>query len=70
MYKVSSRLSPPLFSDTFKRKNSHLYNLPHGSQFSRPLVTNVFHETESISYVGIYHILPRDILLLINNYLV
>ena len=70
MCKVSSRMSPPLFSDVFKRKSSRLYNMPHDSQFSRPLVKNVFHETESISYVGIYHILPRDILLLTNNYLV
>ena len=70
MCKTSSRLAPPLFSDIFERKNSRLYNMPHDSQFSRPPVKNVFHETEIISYVCIYHILPTDIQLLANNYLV
>ena len=70
MCKANSRLAPPLFSNISKRKNSRLYNMPHDSPFSRPLVKNVFHETEIISYVCIYHILPTDVQLLTNNYLV
>ena len=60
MYKVSNRLSPPIGSNIFTQKNCHLYNLRLNSQFSRPLVRSVFHETESISYLGpvIWDILP------------
>ena len=60
MYKVSNGLSPPFISDIFKHKNSHPYNLPHVSQFFRPLLKTVFHGTKSISYLGsvIWDILP------------
>ena len=54
MYKASNGLSPPLISDIVKPKNRHLYNLRHYSQFSRPLVKNVFRGTENISYLGKY----------------
>ena len=42
-----------------KNKNRYPYNLRHDSHFSRPLVKTVFHETESISYLGP---VKRDIL--------
>ena len=60
MYKASNGLSPPIVSNIFTQKNCHPYNLGLNSQFSRPLVSSVFHGTESISYLGpvIWDILP------------
>ena len=52
MYKVSNGLSPPIVSNIFKQKDCQPYNLRLDSQFSRPLVRSVFHETQSISYLG------------------
>ena len=49
MYKVSNGLSPPIVSNIFKQKDCQPYNLRLDSQFSRPLVRSVFHETQSIS---------------------
>ena len=53
MYKVSNGLSPPVVSNIFKKSNCYPYNLQLNSAFSRPLVRSVFHETESISYLGL-----------------
>ena len=54
MCKVSNGLLPPLVRNVFTQKNSHSYNLP--------LVTSVFHGTESISYLGpvTWDILPDN----------
>ena len=60
MYNISNEPSPPVVSNIFTQQNSHPYNLRLNSQFSRPAVRSVFHETESISYLGpvIWDILP------------
>ena len=34
----------------FEPKAEHPYNLPYISQFSAPLVSTVFHGTESVSF--------------------
>ena len=52
MYKVSDEQSPPLVSNIFRKKISHLYNLPLNSQCSRSLIRSVSYGTESISYLG------------------
>ena len=60
MFKVSNSLSPHILSNIFTQKNCQPYNLRLNSQFFRPLLRSVFHETESISYLGpvIWDILP------------
>ena len=52
MFKFYNGLSPSLMNNIFKSKVENLYNLKHVSQFSRPMVKSVYHETESISYLG------------------
>ena len=65
MYKASNGLSPPIVSNIFIQKNCHPYNLGLNSQFSRPLVSSVFHGTESISYLvqlsGIFFLIVTKI---------
>ena len=60
IYKVSSRLSPPVVSNISSQKNCHPCNLRLNSHVSRPLIRSGFHGTESISYFGsvIRDILP------------
>ena len=52
MFKFYNGLSPSLMNNIFKSKVENLYNLKHVSEFSRPMVKSVYHETESISYLG------------------
>ena len=68
MFKVSNGLSPPIVSNIFTQKNSHPYNLPLNSQFSRPRFRSVFQGTESISYLGpvIWDIFPDSYKNLLN----
>ena len=56
-------LSPPLIGNIFKLKAEKSYNLRQVSEFSRPMVKSVYHETESISCIGpkIWNILPEKI---------
>ena len=51
MYKACKGLSPSITTELFKKKNEHLYNLRHNSQFTIP-VNSVYHETESVSFLG------------------
>ena len=49
MIRFYNGLSPPLMKNIFKLKVENPYNLRHVSEFSRPMVKSVYHETESIS---------------------
>ena len=51
MYKVNNELLRPLVSIIFTQNKSHPYNLRLNSQFFR-LLRSVFHQSESISYLG------------------
>ena len=50
-------------SNMFKSKAGNSYNLRQVSEFSRPMVKSVYHETGTISYVGpkIWDILPEKL---------
>ena len=63
MLKFYNGLSPSLMNNIFKSKVENLYNLKHVSEFSRPMVKSVYHETESISYLGpeIWDMLPEKL---------
>ena len=41
-----------IMNNIFKLKADNSYNLRQVSEFSRPMVKSVYHETESISYLG------------------
>ena len=50
MNKISNGLSTPLTKDIFPI-NRNPYNLRQNSQFSRPPINTVCHDTEGISYI-------------------
>ena len=52
-------MSPPIFSELFRRRDI-IYNLQSNSSFAVPNVKSIFHECESISYLGpkIWDIVP------------
>ena len=63
MLRFYNGLSPPLMNNIFKLKAENSYNLRQASEFFRPMVKNVYHRTESISYLGpkIWDILPEKL---------
>ena len=60
MFKVSKNLAPSQMHEVFKLKYQLQYNLGYNSLFSRTLVTSVYKDTESLSFLGpqILDILP------------
>ena len=58
IFKFYKGLSSPIMDNVFKLKAENPYNLRQVSEFSRPIVKTVYHETESISYLepkyGVY----------------
>ena len=62
MFKVSRSISPPIFSELFRRRDI-CHNLRSNSNFAVPNVKSVFHGSESISYLGpkICDILPSEL---------
>ena len=50
-------------NNIFKLKTENSYNLRQVSEFSRPMIKNVYHGTESISYLGpkVWDILPEKL---------
>ena len=63
MFRFYNGLSPPLMNNIFKLKTENSYNLRQVSEFSRPMIKNVYHGTESISYLGpkVWDILPEKL---------
>ena len=63
MFKSCKGLSPPIMDNVFKLKTEIPYTLRQVSEFSKPIVKTVCHETESISYLGpkIWDILPEKL---------
>ena len=63
MFSFYNGSSPPLMNNIFKLRTENPYNSQHVSEFSRPMVKNVYHGTESISYLGlkIWDILPEKL---------
>ena len=60
MFKISKKQAPPQMYEIFKLKDQPQYNLRYNSWFSRPLVTSVYKDTESLSFLGpkLWDILP------------
>ena len=60
MFKISKNQAPPQMYEIFKLKDQPQYNLRYNSWFSRPLVTSVYKDTESLSFLGpkLWDILP------------
>ena len=52
MFKINRGISSSIMKGIFEPKAEHPYNLRCISQFSSPLVSTVFHGTESISFFG------------------
>ena len=51
MFKVSNKLTAPLFNEIFVKRNN-AYNLCKPSEFVRSKVRSIFNGKESISYLG------------------
>ena len=62
MFKINKSISLSITKGIFDSKGEHRYNLRCISQFSAPLVSTVFHGTESISFFGskIWILLPEN----------
>ena len=62
MFKVRHKLLPEIISDIFMERTGNQYNLRNRPDFITPHVQSVFHETESISYLGlkIWNIVPEE----------
>ena len=62
MYKVSKRIAPTIFADTFGCNSCENYNLPYQSEFSRLLIKIGINETEIISCLGprIWDLVPQE----------
>ena len=56
-------LRPEIISDTFIERSRNQYNLQNHPDFITPHVNSVYHETESITYLGpkIWNIFPKEI---------
>ena len=61
MFKVSNKLTIPLMNGSFVKRNN-AYNLCKPSEFVRQKVQSVFHDKESISYLGpqIWDMIPVE----------
>ena len=62
MFKVKHKLCPEISSDIFMERTKNQHNLRNRPDFITPQVNSVFHETESISYLGpkIWDIVPKE----------
>ena len=62
MYKVIQGMTPPLFNDIFKLKDTS-YNLRNNTIFETQNVRSVYNGTETVSFLGpkIWNILPTEI---------
>ena len=62
MFKINRGISSSIMKGIFEPKAEHPYNLRCISQFSAPLVSTVFYDTESISFFGpkIWSLLPEN----------
>ena len=62
MLKINRGISLSIMKGIFEPKAEHPYNLRCISQFSAPLVSTVFHGTESTSFFGpkIWSLLPEN----------
>ena len=62
MFKINRGISLSIMKGIFEPKAEHPYNLRCISQFSAPLVSTVFHGTESTSFFGpkIWSLLPEN----------
>ena len=60
MYKLKNDLSPLIVTELFEQRNEQHYDLRKNSQLAIPPVRTVYHESESISFLGpkIWNILP------------
>ena len=52
MFKVKHKLCPEITGDIFMERTNNHYNLRCCPDFITPQVHSVFHETESVSYLG------------------
>ena len=61
MFKELNKLTVPLFNEIFVKSNN-VYKLRKPSEFVRPKVHIVFHDKESISYLGpeIWDMIPLE----------
>ena len=62
MFKVKHKLCPEMIGDIFMERTNNQYNLRNRPDFITPQVHSVFHQTESISYLGpkIWDIVPEE----------
>ena len=62
MFKVYGSMSPPIFSELFRRHDIW-YDLRSNSNFAMPNVKSVFHGSKSISYLDpkIWDIIPLNL---------
>ena len=62
LYKIRNGLSANLVKKLFTPNTEHPYNLRHLHQFKMPSVNTVYHDTESICFLGpkIWDILPES----------
>ena len=63
MFKVKHRLCPEVTKGIFVERANNQYNLHNRPDFITPQLSSVFHETESISYLGakIWDIVPEEL---------
>ena len=63
MFRFYNGSSPPLMNSVLKLGKESSYNLRYVSEFSRPMVQNVYQGNKSISYLGskIWDILPEKL---------
>ena len=63
MYKVKNEIAPMITANMFTRMPENHYNFRHGSDFIVPFARTVYHDTESISYLGpkIWDIVPSEL---------
>ena len=63
MFKGKHMLCREITHDIFMERTNNQYNLRNHPDFITPHVHNVFHETESISYLGpkIWDIVPEEV---------
>ena len=62
MFKVKNKLCLEISSDIFMERTKNRYNLRNHPDFITPQVNSVFHEAESISYLGpkLWDIVPKE----------
>ena len=52
IYKVSKGPPPPIMTELFKPRDEQHYNLKNNAEFTIPVIKTVWHESESISFLG------------------